>query len=64
MELGKSLGLKELKRMTEGEKQYHLDNFKNALLHVSPEYFGIPAIHGQVHMNERAFAFELFTNYE
>lgn len=46
--------------MTEEEKLYHLDNFKNALLHVSPEYFGIPAIQGQVHMNERAFAFELY----
>ncbi|MTI24573.1 hypothetical protein, partial [Fulvivirga kasyanovii] len=46
--------------MSEREKKDHLNKFKNALLNVSPEYFGIPAIHGQVHMNERAFAYELY----
>lgn len=46
--------------MTEDEKLYHLHNFKTALLSVAPEYFGIPAIQGQIHLNERAFAFELY----
>lgn len=46
--------------MTEDEKLYHLKNFKTALLSVAPEYFGIPAIEGQIHLNERAFAFELY----
>ncbi len=46
--------------MTEDQKLYHLDNFKTALLCVAPEYFGIPAIQGQIHLNERAFAFELY----
>ncbi len=46
--------------MTEDEKIYHINNFKTALLNVSPEYFGIPAIQGQIHLNERAFAFELY----
>ena len=46
--------------MTVSEKQFHLNNFQRALLNVAPEYFGIPAIQGQVHMNERAFAYELY----
>lgn len=46
--------------MKEAEKKIHLDNFKRALLNVAPEYFGIPAIENQIHLNERAFAFELY----
>ncbi|MBI1267047.1 MAG: hypothetical protein GC193_06390 [Cryomorphaceae bacterium] len=46
--------------MTEDQKIYHLNNLKTALLSVAPEYFGIPAIQGQIHLNERAFAFELY----
>lgn len=46
--------------MTEDQKLYHLENFKTALLNVAPEYFGIPSIQGLIHLNERAFAFELY----
>ena len=46
--------------MTENEKEYHINNFRNALLSVAPEYFGIPALQGQIHINERAFSYELY----
>lgn len=42
------------------EKLRHIRKFKNALLNVSPEYFGIPTMQGGIHMNERAFAYELY----
>ena len=46
--------------MTEDEKRIHINNLKTALLNVAPEYFGIPAIQCQIHLNERAFAYELY----
>lgn len=46
--------------MKELEKKRQLCNFRNALLNVAPEYYGIPALNGQIHMNEKAFAFELY----
>lgn len=46
--------------MTEDEKGYHLDNFRNALLGIAPEYFRIPAINDRINIIERAFAYELY----
>ncbi|MFW6046611.1 MAG: hypothetical protein ACOCP4_02330 [Candidatus Woesearchaeota archaeon] len=46
--------------MRESEKREHLNNFKNALLNVAPEYFGIRAIEGRIDISERAFAYELY----
>jgi len=46
--------------MAKSFKDEHLTKFKTALLNVAPEYFKIPAIQGQIHLNERAFAFELY----
>ena len=46
--------------MNHREKKDHLDKFKCALLKICPEYFGIPALDGKIHMNERAFAYELY----
>jgi hypothetical protein len=47
-------------KLTSTEKILHLRNFKNALLRVSPEYFGIPALNGKIDLIERAFAYELY----
>ena len=50
--------------MTVNEKLFHLHNIRTTLLSVALEYYGVPAIQGQIHLNERAFGFELYHQFK